>query len=113
MSGEDTTDGCTCIGIMAADHTRHFKECPLRERYPVPATGHEASPPPIHMLLWCPQCGERHVDIKEFATKPHHTHACQDCGMVWRPAIVPTVGVFFLPGFKNEETSDTVEGSER
>ena len=35
------------------------------------------------------------------ATKPHHTHACQHCGHVWRPAIVNTVGVMFLQGFKN------------
>ena len=28
---------------------------------------------PIPMLLWCPECGERHVDRGEFATKPHHT----------------------------------------
>lgn len=34
----------------------------------------------------------------------HHTHACQHCGMVWRPAVVPTVGVYFLPGFKNTDT---------
>jgi len=59
--------------------------------------------PPVPMLLWCPSCGERHYDEGEFATKPHHTHACQHCGMVWRPALVPTAGVKFLPGFKNEE----------
>lgn len=59
--------------------------------------------PPIPMLLWCPECGTRHVDHGEFATKPHHTHACQNCGMVWRPAIVPTVGVYFLPGFKDSD----------
>ncbi len=58
---------------------------------------------PIPMLLTCPSCGKRHIDVGEFATKPHHTHACQHCGMCWRPAIVPTVGVQFLPGFKNEE----------
>lgn len=55
----------------------------------------------IPMLLWCPACGERHIDAGEFAVKPHHTHACQECGMVWRPALVPTCGVAFLPGFKN------------
>lgn len=60
-------------------------------------------PPPIPMILACPVCGRRHIDAGEFATKPHHTHACQTCGMVWRPAIVPTVGVRFLPGFKDEE----------
>ena len=59
--------------------------------------------PPIPMLLWCPECGARHVDKGEFAsTKHHHTHACQNCGHCWRPAIVATVGVQFLPGFKDE-----------
>lgn len=58
---------------------------------------------PVPMLLFCPMCGARHIDDGEFATKPHHTHACQNmkCGMVWRPAIVPTVGVSWLPGFNN------------
>jgi len=58
--------------------------------------------PGIPILLWCPECGTRHIDECEFATKPHHTHACQECGFVWRPAIVFTVGVQFLPGFKND-----------
>lgn len=61
-----------------------------------------AERPPIQMLLWCPECGERHIDVGEFSSKVHHTHACQGCGMVWRPAIEPTVGVQFLPGFKND-----------
>lgn len=56
---------------------------------------------PIPMLLWCPECGARHVDRGDFASKPHHTHACQGCGHVWRPAIACTVGVQFLPGFKD------------
>ncbi len=56
---------------------------------------------PIPMLLWCPMCHERHIDQGEFADKPHHTHACQGCGVAWRPAIVPTCGVQFLPGFKD------------
>lgn len=56
---------------------------------------------PIPMLLHCPLCNERHVDAGEFATRSHHTHACQACGHVWRPALVPTVGVRFLPGFKD------------
>lgn len=57
---------------------------------------------PVPMRLRCPSCGELHIDEGEFATKPHHTHACQHCGEVWRPAIVHTVGVAFLPGFKND-----------
>lgn len=61
---------------------------------------------PVPMILTCPSCGERHVDQGEFATKPHHTHACQHCGMCWRPAVVPTMGVQFLPGFKDEPSSE-------
>jgi hypothetical protein len=64
---------------------------------------HPANLLPIPMRLPCPACSTLHIDEGEFATKPHHTHACQGCGMVWRPAIVPTVGVRFLPGFKNAE----------
>ena len=57
----------------------------------------------IPLLLWCPDCRARHIDESPWDTKPHHTHACQHCGHVWRPAIVETVGVRFLPGFKNED----------
>lgn len=58
--------------------------------------------PGVPMILTCPSCGKRHVDKDEWVTKPHHTHACQYCGMVWRPAVVETIGVQFLPGFKND-----------
>lgn len=60
------------------------------------------NPPPVPMLLTCPVCHVRHIDRGPFATKPHHTHACQSCGIVWRPALIATVGVAFLPGFKDE-----------
>lgn len=56
---------------------------------------------PIPMRLRCPTCNALHIDEGEFATKPHHTHTCQSCGETWRPAIVATVGVQWLPGFKN------------
>lgn len=59
----------------------------------------------IPMLLHCPQCGERHIDEQKFEKVAHHTHACQSCGHVWRPAKVNTHGVRFLPGYKNEEPS--------
>lgn len=62
----------------------------------------KADPAPIPMILHCPECRARHVDEGEFATKVHHTHSCQSCGLSWRPAVVPTVGVRFLPGFKND-----------
>lgn len=61
----------------------------------------ESKPAPIPMRLVCEGCGKLHIDEGEFATKPHHTHSCQFCGLTWRPAVVPTVGVQFLPGFKN------------
>ncbi len=56
----------------------------------------------VPIRLRCEVCHELHIDEGEFATKPHHTHACQACGAVWRPAVVNTVGVRFLPGFKND-----------
>lgn len=62
----------------------------------------------IPMRLVCEVCGELHIDEGEFAVKPHHTHSCQFCGISWRPAIVHTVGVRFLPGFKNDPPVPTV-----
>lgn len=58
---------------------------------------------PIPMLLWCPECGGRHIDEGEFVTRVHHTHACQHCGMVWRPSVEATRGVRFLPGFGGKQ----------
>lgn len=60
---------------------------------------------PIQMRLHCPECHELHLDVGEFATRVHASHACQSCGNVWRPAVVATVGVRFLPGFLNEPAS--------
>lgn len=62
---------------------------------------------PIPMRIPCPECGKLHIDEGDFATKPHHTHSCQHCGLTWRPAVVPTVGVRFLPGFKNASEPET------
>lgn len=58
---------------------------------------------PIPMRLLCEHCHAQHVDKGRFATHPHHTHTCQFCGLTWRPAKVYTVGVQFLPGFKDVE----------
>lgn len=65
---------------------------------------------PIPMRLSCPVCDQLHLDEHVFRTKPHHTHACQHCGHVWRPALVATRGVRFLPGFLND--SDYEDGNE-
>lgn len=56
---------------------------------------------PVPMILDCPFCHARHIDDGAQATTPHRTHACQSCGRLWAPAVVPTVGVQFLPGCKN------------
>lgn len=52
---------------------------------------------PIPMVLWCPACGMQHIDEpapeKGWDNPPHRSHECQACGLVWRPADVPTTGV--------------------
>jgi hypothetical protein len=78
---------------------------------------------PVDMLLFCPQCGEQHVDeanpgvceicggekddfprnegslicacgnFTEWLNPPHKSHRCNFCNHVWRPADVPTNGV--------------------
>lgn len=63
----------------------------------------ERASDPIPILLKCPECGERHIDEGLYETIPHHTHACQHCGFAWRPAVVETIGVRFLPGFENND----------
>lgn len=63
----------------------------------------------IPMILFCPMCSERHIDEAEFAEVAHHTHACQGCGFVWRPAKVNTHGVRFLPGYSNAKGPDHAE----
>lgn len=75
----------------------------VAERIAPLVTNGSVEPLPIPMILHCPECSKRHIDAGEFATRPHHTHACQHCGFVWRPTVVPTVGAQFLPGFKDQE----------
>ena len=96
--------------IEGEDHNSFLFEIPpgCKKEFPasiglsvnacVPVPEVWTAPLPIPMRLHCPICRKLHVDEGEFATKPHHTHACQSCGLVWRPAIPPTVGVQFLPG---------------
>lgn len=101
------------VSLMANDTTRVIVEDEsgrpvailggsLNVSVPVPA---ERTCGAIPMILICPnpRCLERHIDDGVWATKEHHTHACQHCGFVWRPAVVATVGVRFLPGFKNDD----------
>lgn len=71
---------------------------------------------PINMLLFCPQCGEQHIDeakphvcetcgksesecicvtFEAWLNPPHKSHRCNNpaCNHVWRPADVATNGV--------------------
>lgn len=48
---------------------------------------------PMRMVLFCPECGVKHIDTGEWATKPHKTHLCLTCGFEWRPSLINTVGV--------------------
>lgn len=55
---------------------------------------------PIDMVLFCPKCGQQHIDqpdpADDWENPPHRSHKCvgpNGCGCVWRPADVPTNGV--------------------
>jgi hypothetical protein len=78
---------------------------------------------PVNLLLFCPQCGEQHIDEAKpdvcetcggsedqfprdpetfvcvckvfiaWLNPPHKSHRCTSCNHVWRPADVPTNGV--------------------
>lgn len=56
-----------------------------------------ADRPPRPMILFCPDCGEQHIDKPEpengWHNPPHKTHLCHGCGNLWRPSAEPTVGV--------------------
>lgn len=90
----------TYVGFLARDvvETRgdvRVVKTDLFELLPVRA--------PIPMRLFCERCHAQHIDKGRFETHPHHTHSCQSCGLTWRPAVPCTVGVQFLPGFKDPE----------
>lgn len=50
---------------------------------------------PIPMVLFCPNCGMQHIDAPApgWDNPPHRSHLCHECGHIWRPADVATVGV--------------------
>lgn len=66
-ASEDETMGttdqrCICAAILAADSTRHFKECPLRAEHPDVVTNH------------APRCARQHDPT---------TFVCEDCGLTF------------------------------
>lgn len=63
---------------------------------------------PLPLLLFCPMCGDQHVDTPDPANgwdnPPHRSHLCGGCGCVWRPADVPTVGVSAIETYGKADT---------
>ncbi len=49
-----------------------------------------------HIRTCCEKCGTLHVDKGSWATEPHKRHQCASCGLIWQPALYPTIGVQFL-----------------
>ncbi len=94
------SDAECCASVLELAHWRARVDDLQRDCTRHETRAREASAP-VALILSCPVCHARHYDEGEFATRHHHTHACQSCGVCWRPAIVATVGVRFLPGFKN------------
>lgn len=48
---------------------------------------------PVPVTIYCPKCETMHLDDGEWATRPHKTHLCLECGQEWRPFPYATVGV--------------------
>lgn len=69
---------------------------------------------PIPILLFCPECGEQHIDAPEpeagWTNPPHKSHTCHGCGIIWRPADIATVGVAAI---KTRGRADTWSRSDR
>ncbi|MBM2769880.1 Lar family restriction alleviation protein [Burkholderia anthina] len=89
-----------------------------------PVEQHEAAP--IPMLLFCPRCGEQHIDAPEeheydaglstrmevsWTNPPHRSHRCHACYCSWRPADVATIGVASIETRGKEDTWTAEQGS--
>lgn len=66
---------------------------------------------PVQMLLFCPNCGLKHVDepderTPDWTNPPHKSHLCHGCGCIWRPADVPTEGVNAIATIGKADTLD-------
>lgn len=86
-------------------------DCPYRETPLISPTlvgmVLKQEPPPIDMVLHCPNCNTQHIDephetatirggelcIDQWANPPHRSHECQACHHIWRPCDTATNGV--------------------
>lgn len=75
-----------------------------------------AASQPVPMVLHCPACNTQHIDKPEpergWDNPPHKSHLCHGCGIVWRPADVPTVGVESVTSRGNKDTWPPPEESD-
>lgn len=66
---------------------------------------------PVPLVLHCPECTQQHIDKPDERTEgwvnpPHRSHLCHNCGAIWRPADVETVGVEHIETVGKSDTYD-------
>lgn len=91
---------------------------------------------PVDVVLFCPKCKAQHIDAPEpqcgshvfemycrrpkhhtgpcstaderaaWENPPHKSHMCHNCGIIWRPADVPTNGVAIARTVGDKDTKD-------
>jgi predicted RNA-binding Zn-ribbon protein involved in translation (DUF1610 family) len=122
-------DSVTVKGETVTPEGRAFVEG--EEIVIVDGAGHHV---PVPMILFCPACGNQHVDREEdhkpdclssrigpvpdathctcdrWANPPHRSHLCAGCGHIWRPSDVRTVGVAEISTKGSQDTPDPVRG---
>lgn len=75
---------------------------------------------PSRAVFFCPKCAAKHIDLGEWATRPHHTHLCQKCGHTFDVVIEftrwggpnPPPGMSFVYHHVAEGTGERVFGVE-
>lgn len=96
MARRTKKNGATAPGESAL---RPSPTIPLSEAKPYPSAhrgpeyAYGVPPGPLPTVLYCPECRTQHIDLGEWATRPHKKHLCSECGFEWQPALIPTVGV--------------------
>lgn len=58
---------------------------------------HDPSQKAIPIKINCPSCAVQHIDENEWKDIPHHQHQCTECGCLFEPMKINTVGVLALP----------------
>jgi predicted RNA-binding Zn-ribbon protein involved in translation (DUF1610 family) len=118
-------DSITVIGETPEPEGRAFKAG--EEIVIIDGAGHLV---PIPMILFCPACGNQHIDREEehnphcavhlvtplpctcgrWTNPPHRSHLCAGCGHIWRPSDVRTAGVAEIATQGSHDTPDPVRG---